>query len=127
MLLARTDPDAAVLAGRDAARPEDDTAAARTLSSALLAGIEAADVVVCIISKTASIDPWIEWELRTARSCTPPRPLVGVLLDEFNAHPPAMVSCGAMFVPFRRDTVDRAIQWAHDMQASTDDFTLKDF
>ena len=123
----RSGPDEAVHAGRGQTGPADDTPPCRARRAAFKAGIQAADVVVCVISQTASIDPWIDWELRTARACAPPRPLVGVLLHEFNVPPPAMVDCGALFVPFRRDTVDRAIRWAVDMQATADDFTLEDF
>lgn len=123
----RTDLDVADLEARVRLRPDAAGADAEQLRAALRAAIETADVVVCLISQSASIDPWIEWDLRAARACTPPRPLVGVLLDEFNAHPPAMVNCGAVFVPFRRDTVDRAIRWAFELQAKEDDFMLKDF
>lgn len=120
----RTDPHDPY-AQRAGLGPQD--AGAEALRLQAQAAIAAAEVVVCVISQTAARDAWIAWELETARSCDPPRPLVGVLTAEYNPHPRAMVNRGAVFVPFRRDIVDRGIRWAHQMQASDDDFTLKDF
>jgi hypothetical protein len=123
----RTDADASVHEQRGRLRPDTAAGEGERLRAVLAQAIRSADVAVCLISQTAADDPWIDWEIRTARACSPPRPLVGVLLDEYNAHPPAMRGCGAVFVPFKRDTVDRAIRWAFELQATEDDFVLKDF
>ena len=99
--------------------------------------IEQADVTVCVISVSTATDPWIAWELEVSRSrqqCRVPDPngtrapngLVGVMLNEIDEHPPAMVNCGAMFVPFKRDLVERAVQWVLADRQTSDDFTLRD-
>lgn len=105
--------------------------------------IEQADVTVCVISISTAHDPWIAWELEVSRSghqchgqqCPGPDPngtrapngLVGVMLNEIDEHPAAMVNCGAMFVPFKRDLVERAVRWVLADRHTSDDFTLRDF
>ena len=120
----RTEPEAAVYDRRAAAPPGE---ADGELLTALRECLAAADVIVCVVSLSAADDVWIDWELRAARSGDPVKPLVGVLLHEFNPPPSPLVGVGAMLVPFKRDTVDRAIRWAFDMKATSDDYTLKDF
>ncbi len=96
------------------------------------------DVTVCVISISTAHDPWIAWELEVSgsghqgRGPDPngkraPNGLVGVMLNEIDKHPPAMVNCGAMFVPFKRDLVERAVGWVLADRHTSDDFTLRDF
>ena len=56
-----------------------------------------------------------------------PKGLVGVMLNELDEHPAAMVNCGAMFVPFKRDLIERAVRWVLADRHTSDDFTLRDF
>ena len=111
---------------------------AESIQVCLRRQIEQADVTVCVISISSARDPWIAWELEVSRRgqrCSgtdpnhprAPNGLVGVLLNEHNEHPPAMVDCGAMFVPFKRDLVERAVRWVLADRHTSDDFTLRDF
>ena len=104
-----------------------DSAEAEPIKVSLRQQIEQADVTVCVITASTSDDAWINWELETAKGSADPNGLVGVTLHEYDAHPPAMVDCGAIFVAFRRDLVERAVRWALDERHTSDDFTLRDF
>ncbi len=123
-----------------------DSHEAEPIKLCLRQQIEQADVTVCVISISTAHDPWIAWELEVSRSghqCRGPDPnglrraqssrtrapngLVGVMLNELDEHPPAMVNCGAMFVPFKRDLVERAVRWVLADRHTSDDFTLRDF
>ena len=115
-----------------------DSHEAEPIKLCLRQQIEQADVTVCVISISTAHDPWIAWELEVSRSgyqCRGPDPhrtrapngLVGVMLDEIDEHPPAMVNRGAMFVPFKRDVVERAVRWVLADKHTSDDFTLRDF
>ena len=99
-----------------------DSPEAEPIKVRLRAQIEQADVTVCVIAASTCGDPWIAWELEVAKSG-----LVGVTLNEYDVHPPAMVDCGAIFVAFKRDLVERAVRWALAERHTSDDFTLKDF
>ena len=101
-----------------------ESAAGEAIKEALREQIGAAQVAVCLISPTASLDAWIAWELQTAKAAQ--KGLVGILLDEHAQHPAAMVDSGAMFVPFKRDAVEVAIDWVLAERHTSDDFTLQD-
>ena len=126
-----------------------DSREAEPIKVCLRQQIEQADVTVCVIAATPCGDPWIAWELEVSKSGHERRGhecrgadsngtsapngtrarngLVGVTLQKFDEHPPAMVDCGAIFVAFKRDLVERAVRWALTERHTSDDFTLKDF
>ena len=104
-----------------------DSPQAEPIKACLRQQIEQADVTVCVISASTAGDPWIAWELKASRNERDPNGLVGVMLHELDEHPQAMVNCGAIFVPFKRDLVERAVQWALTENYVSDDFTLRDF
>ncbi len=121
-----------------------DSREAEPIKVCLRRQIEQADVTVCVIGASTSGDPWIAWELEVSKSghqcrgtdskgtsapngTRAPNGLVGVTLQKFDEHPPAMVDCGAIFVAFKRDLVERAVRWALTERHTSDDFTLKDF
>ena len=106
---------------------EVDSPQAEPIKSWLRERIEQANVTVCLIATSTSHDPWIAWELEASKSGPEPNGLVGVTLHELDEHPPAMVDCGAIFVPFKRDLVERAVRWALTDRHTSDDFTLRDF
>ncbi len=87
--------------------------------------IQEADVTVCVIALQTYQDSWIAWELQASRAAA--NGLVGVMLNELDRQPPAMVGCGAIFVPFRRDIVERAVHWSLTHRDASGDFTLRDF
>ncbi len=103
-----------------------ESPAAESIKRVLREQILEAEVTVCLISQVTSLDDWIAWELATSKTGPDSRGLVGIVLHEHNAHPPAMVDSGAIFVPFKQDTVERAIEWALTEQNTSDDFTLQD-
>ena len=104
-----------------------DSPQAEPIKLRLRERIEQADVTVCLIATSTSSDPWIAWELEVSKSGPNPNGLVGVTLQKFDEHPPAMVDCGAIFVEFKRDLVERAVRWALTERHASDDFTLRDF
>ena len=121
-----------------------DSREAEEIKVCLRRQIEQADVTVCVIGASTSGDPWIAWELETSKDgregsglesngtgapsgARAPNGLVGVTLHKFDEHPPAMVDCGAIFVAFQRDLVERAVRWALTEKYTSDDFTLRDF
>lgn len=71
-------------------------------------------------------DPWIDWELRAARAAKGKPGLVGVLLEPWCVRPKALLDAGAIFVPFKRDAVERAIRWAAAEPRTSGDFELVD-
>ena len=104
-----------------------DSREAEPIKVCLRQQIEQADVTVCVIAATTCGDPWIAWELEVSKSEPDPNGLVGVTLHEFDTRPPAMVDCGAIFVAFKRDLVERAVRWALTDKHTSDDFGLRDF
>jgi|GEM_PF-1440931 hypothetical protein len=100
--------------------------AAEAIKRVLRAQIKEAEITVCLISQSTHHDEWIAWELETSKSGPDRNGLVGVVLHEFDAHPPAMVDSGAIFVSFKQDAVERAIDWALRERHTSDDFTLLD-
>ena len=103
-----------------------DSPAAEAIKDVLRGQIQAADVTVCLISQSTHADEWIAWELETSKSGPSRNGLVGVVLHEFDSHPPAMVDSGAIFVSFKQDAMERAIEWALRERHTSDDFTLLD-
>jgi hypothetical protein len=102
-----------------------DSPLAESFRPLLRAWMESAQVVICLISATTADEPWIAWELRTAKALTPRRGLIGVLLKDYVEPPAELKGCGAMFVPFRKDAVEQAVAWAAALrESSTEDFTL---
>jgi hypothetical protein len=105
--------------------PVDDHAA-EAFKSILRSQIHAADVTICIIAGPTFLNPWIAWELEASKSAPKRNGLVGVLLKDFYEPPPAMTGSGAIFVPFKRDAIERAVAWALEEVRTTEDYTLQD-
>ncbi len=78
-----------------------------------------ARVFVCLISQATCFDDWVNWEIAAARGLMRPPGMVGILLHEADVPPPGMVDAGAIFVPFSRDKVERAIEWAAQIRGSS--------
>jgi MTH538 TIR-like domain (DUF1863) len=85
-----------------------------------------AEVLVCLIGEDTRRNAWIVWELAQARARTPRIGLVGVTLEPYALAPEAMLNCGAIFVPFKRDALLRAVQWATVETFADGDFELAD-
>ncbi len=103
-----------------------DSPAAELVKQSLRAQIESAQVTVCLISKTTHSDEWINWEIETAKSAPRRNGLVGILLHEYNRPPAPMINSGAIFIYFKRDQVERAIEWAATEHPTNEDFILQD-
>jgi len=89
-----------------------DSSSAIEIKRLLAEMIAEARVFVCLVSQGACFDDWVTWEIATAQGLERPPGMVGVLLHEADVPPPRMVDAGAIFVPFSRDKVERAIGWA---------------
>jgi hypothetical protein len=103
-----------------------NSSAAEPIKAALARQIRAADVTICIIGPETHASNWIAWELEMSKSGSKRSGLVGIVLHEYDRHPPAMVNSGAIFVRFKRDLVERAVRWSVEEPHTTDDFTLED-
>ncbi|MCG8404656.1 MAG: TIR domain-containing protein [Phycisphaerales bacterium] len=99
---------------------------AAPMKEALRQQIHEADVTVCIISQTTFLNDWMTWELNTAKAKPDRNPLIGIILHEFNTHPPVMLNSGTMFVYFKRDAVEEAVHWAVTNKPTDQDFMLED-
>lgn len=115
------------------ARVRVDSTEAGPIKAALARRIKSADVTVCIIGPETSLSEWIAWELTVSKSTSGAggsemrrNGLVGIVLHEYDRHPPAMLDSGAIFVRFKRDLVERAVLWAVETPQTSDDFTLED-
>ena len=100
--------------------------AAESIKRVLREQIQEADVTVCLISQGACQDDWIAWELETSKSGPSRNGLVGMFLHEHDPHPLALVDSRVIFVPFQRDTVKGAIEWAVTERPTSDDFMFDD-
>jgi hypothetical protein len=103
-----------------------ESEAAEPIKQILREQIHEADVTVCFISQTTCLDDWIAWELETSKTGPNRHGLVGIMLHEHGTHPSAMVDSGAMFVPFRRDVVELAIELAMTEDDASGDFSIQD-
>lgn len=110
--------------GRENAPLEGD--AADTIRTQLRAEIEACRVFVCLIGPLSAENRWVAWEIETAKT-RPNRPgLVGAFLEERHERPARLSDAGAVFVPFNRDHLERAVRWAVISQNTRDDFEFRD-
>jgi len=107
---------------RDRLDPRTDSSAG--LRDALASCIAAADVVICVIAQSTFLDEWIEWELIQAIRRSPRPGLVGILTQEHLRKPKPMTDVGAIFVPFRKDMLERAVAWSLSERHTAGDFTL---
>lgn len=108
------------------ARTPVNSAEAEPIKEAMMRKIKEADVTICIIGPETHANEWVAWELAVSKSEPDRNGLVGIVLHEYDRHPPAMVDSGAIFVRFKRDLVERAVRWALEEPHTSDDFTLQD-
>lgn len=121
----RTNPEAALYDARG--RIPISSSESIELRERLARQIAEAEVFVCLISQGTCFDEWVAWEIETARGLKCPPGMVGILLHEADVPPSRMVDAGAIFVPFSRDKVERAIEWAAMRTAgSSGDFKFID-
>ncbi len=99
---------------------------AEPIKETLSRQIKAADVTICLIGPETHASDWIAWELSVSKSEPGRNGLVGIVLHEYDRHPPAMEDSGAIFVRFKQDLVERAVRWAVEEPQTSDDFTLVD-
>ena len=103
-----------------------NSAEAGPIKAALALQIEPADVTICIIGPETHASEWVAWELAASKTGPKRNGLVGIVLHEYDKHPPAMADSGGIFVRFKRDLVERAVRWAVEEPRTCDDFTLVD-
>lgn len=101
-----------------------DSSAAETARQAAGRQIQDADVLICFIGSMQQ-DPWILWELETAKAAG--KGLVGILLKDYVDPPAVMRFCGAIFISFKKDLVERAVAFAVGEERDlAEDYTLED-
>ena len=72
--------------------------------------INRASVLMCLIGGATSKSDWVNWEIATAKQKS--SGLVGVELKSGNAHPTEINDAGAVFVPYQKEQILKAIAWA---------------
>ena len=103
-----------------------ESEAAEIIHAQLNARIEACRVFICLIGPLTAENPWVLWEIEMARAL-PRRPgFVGALLEDRHERPAALRDAGAVWVPFNRDHLERAVRWACTSEARKDDFEFRD-
>ena len=118
--------DGATYDARVATSPTADTPASLAARERIAAQLAEADVLVVLISEDARTNEWLRWEIATARAAARRIGLVGVLLQPWHLRPAELRDCGAIFVPFKRDMVERAVRWAATEQHGDEDYELVD-
>lgn len=83
--------------------------------------IERSSVLVCLIGCGTSRSGWVRWEINHAIKNN--KGLVGVLLKPSNSKLPAIVDQGAVFVPFEKNDIGRAVEWASRRTATKGDYS----
>ncbi|HWL94839.1 MAG TPA: TIR domain-containing protein [Phycisphaerae bacterium] len=111
-----------------AARIEHDVGspAAETVKGELRQQILAATVFVCVVGQTTFMDPWIDWEIRTARDKPGRGGLVAIMLDDLYPHPPGLRGAGTMFVKIKQTFVMDAVAWASEEKDPGEDYILEE-
>ncbi len=71
--------------------------------------IDRASVLLCIIGSGTYTSDWVNWEISYAKG---QKALVGVLLELSNKRPHEITNAGAIFVPYKKDDMAKAIEWA---------------
>jgi len=83
--------------------------------------IDRASVLLCLIGATTHRSSWVNWEITHARSNG--KGLVGVMLRPQNVKPSAIANAGAVFVPYARNEIAKAVDWAATAQTSSGDYS----
>jgi hypothetical protein len=98
-----------------------DSSDAAYIRRVLKAKIARARVLVCLIGGGTAGSRWVRWEINTAKKLG--KGLVAVMLRPRNRRPAAIRNSGAVFVPYERDEIERAIEWAADANETVGDFS----
>lgn len=120
----RSQPDLDGYDARCTANPDDARSAATR--KAISEQIRASDVLVCVIGQTTFLDPWIDWEIRTYVERPDRKGIVGIMLHDLNTPPPAMIGRGSIFINFKKDAFEAAIDAAGNAVDLTEDFVIDD-
>lgn len=110
--------------GRIALPP--DAAASSSIRNAIASQIRASDVLVCVIGQTTFLDPWVDWEIRTYVGKPDRHGIVGIMLHDLNTPPAAMVGQGSIFINFKKDALQAAVEAAMEATDLTEDFVIDD-
>jgi len=102
-----------------------DAAASRAVRESLERAVAAADVLVCVIGQTTFLDPWIDWEIRTYLAKPARHGIIGILLHDLNTPPAAMVDRGSIYIKFKKDAFETALESALSMTDSDEDFVIE--
>ncbi|HUN81881.1 MAG TPA: hypothetical protein VMV81_10275 [Phycisphaerae bacterium] len=101
-----------------------DDPAAGALRQAVERQIGSAEVFICFIASMHP-DPWLLWEIAAAKSAG--KGLVGILLKDYLEPPQLMRNCGAVFISFKKDMLERAVAFAaEEGRDLTEDYLLSE-
>ena len=103
-----------------------DSPEAEPIKARLGTQIASADVVICIIGPTTWLNDWVTWELQMAKTASPRKGLVAILLHEKDLPPTEIQNSGAVFIRFRREQLDGAIVYSRQVPDTTDDYMFLD-
>ncbi|HPF38374.1 MAG TPA: TIR domain-containing protein [Phycisphaerae bacterium] len=102
--------------------PDDPDAA--PIRESLSAQIRTCDTLVCLIGQTTFLDPWVAWEIRTYLERPDRRGLVGIMLHDLNTPPADMIEKGSIFIKFKRDALEAAVDGAIGATDLSVDFVI---
>lgn len=101
-----------------------DSTNAEYIKTKLRPKIERASALVCLIGKLTSGSRWVKWEVEHARKNN--KGLVAVELETGVPRPRALTGVGAIFVPYEKAKIQRAIEWAATAGKKDQDWIFKD-
>lgn len=79
-----------------------------------------ASVLMCLLGSSTFKSAWVNWEVAAAIQTN--KGVVGVELKPGNAHPTGIKNIGAVFVPYEKDQIVKAIDWAATAGKTTGDY-----
>lgn len=93
------------------------------IKSLLRPKIRRASVLLCLVGEKTARSSWVNWEIAQAKK--EGKGLVGVLIKPVYAKPREIRDAGAVFVPYRKEKILRAINWAATAAKTSGDWMYK--
>ncbi len=80
-------------------------------------------MLLCLVGEKTARSSWINWEIAQAKKEA--KGLVGVLIKAMYTKPREICDAGAVFVPYRKDEILKAINWAATAAKTSGDWAYK--
>lgn len=103
-----------------------DSPASAAIRGKITEAIASADVLVCPIGQTTFLDKWVDWEIRTFLAKPERHGIIGLMLHDLNTPPQAMIDHGSIYIKFKKDKFETAVEAAMAMTNSDEDFVIED-